>query len=126
MIFESEIPGIWLAEAVDSINCVQGNSIEDLIEHWTITAAAYQQIHKNLQEEKPGQEIWEPPKPFEYEAVWEAGTPCDFIDGFQARMVDYNTLRKASDAYQVRINSYGLCLSDEEHAKWKAEKAARA
>lgn len=124
MLFQET--GIWLAMAVDSINCVQGNSIEDLIEHWTVTTEAYKFFAKELEEERPGQSMWEPPKPFEYEAVWEAGTPCDFIEGLQARMVDYDMFSKASDAYQIRYNSYGLGLTDEEKEKWKAERAAQA
>ena len=119
MIFQET--GVWLAMAVDSINCVQGNSIEDLIEHWIVTAEGYKQIYER--EGREDKSIWEPPKPFEYEAVWEAGTPCDFIEGLQARMVDYEAFRQASREYQARYHSYGLGLTDEEKEKWRAERA---
>ena len=94
----------------------RSQSFEELAEEWNSSGTLYK-----LLLERKGQ-WWEPPKPFEYEAVWEAGTPCDFIDGIRARTIDSDALGRASAMYQVRYNSYGLGLTEEEKQEWLAQR----
>lgn len=114
ILFQEE--GVWLAMGVDASHCVQGRTLEELEEHWILTGEAYVLLKKDEKE------WWEPPKPLEYEAVWESGTPCDFYNT-QARMVDYSVFKKASYAYHERYKSYGFGLTEEEQKEFDAKKA---
>jgi hypothetical protein len=113
MLFQEE--GVWLAMAVDSNHCVQGRTLEELEKYWIMNGEAYVLLRKD--EKK----WWEPPKPIEYEAVWESGTPHEFYNT-QARMVDYNEFKKASSVYHKRYKSYGFGLTEEEKKEFDAKK----
>ncbi len=97
MLFKEE--DIWLAMAVDTIHCVHGRTMEELEENWGLSGEAYKMLREEM-----GKEWWEPPKPFEYESVWEAGTPVEFTHNANARFVDANLYKSADESYQERYN----------------------
>lgn len=97
MLFKED--AIWLAMAVDAIHCVQGRTMEELKENWELSGEAYKMLREEM-----GKEWWEPPKPFEYESVWEAGTPVEFTHNANARLVDISMYQSADNAYQERYD----------------------
>jgi len=109
MIFQEE--GIWLAFAVDAVHCVQGETIEELKDHWLAIGEAYKHLHSESVTENQ-KEWWEPPKPVEYESVWQSGAPHEFTPESDARMVDYEAFRKADDDYGVRYKSLVFDLTE--------------
>lgn len=112
MIFKDKDTKLWVAHGVEVSGCCQGADLEDLAYNWKIIAVGYKELSGKHAPR------WEPPLGVEYESVWEAGTPCEFIDGLNARIVDENMYMVATKEYHKRYKSYGLGLSKEEQEEW--------